>query len=469
MKTFDLNIQDNQSTILPGYMPQTDNFGLDFGYTPPDSFGSGFPKDLPPGIPFILGSQKDIRNQAGSKGWISRDPAMANFYGQTKTQNITAKTGFVLIRDLKVDLTANRTSSLNQTSVYNYNPGLGQYVNSSENITGMYSISYIALPSHFGKVDSVSAFFDQFSDNRKVISKRLSNNENGYNQEFQKFELSDGYQSGYDRSSQDVLIPAFLSAYGISNVNLISTNPMPNIPLPNWSAKYDGLTKIPGLKELFKSFTLSHAYRCTYNVGNFTRNIISQDSPRVQRLDPVTDVSGSQREMFNFRPVNQINTVAITEQFSPFIGANATWKNGMTTGFDFNRDRNLSFNVGNKQLTEAKSKDLSFNLGWRKDKLNKTLRLFGRDINLKNALNAQMRISIRNTKTRNRTLDFDGPAPVTNGNTTISIAPSVDYTISKRLNIRAFIDHTINRPAVANSFPTSFTNFGIQLRFSLTG
>jgi cell surface protein SprA len=173
--------------------------------------------------------------------------------------------------------------------------------------------------------------------------------------------------------------------------------------------------------------------------------------------------------MFNFRPVNQINTVAITEQFSPFIGANATWKNGMTTGFDFNRDRNLSFNVGNKQLTEAKSKDLSFNLGWRKDKLNKTLRLFGRDINLKNALNAQMRISIRNTKTRNRTLDFDGPAPVTNGNTTISIAPSVDYTISKRLNIRAFIDHTINRPAVANSFPTSFTNFGIQLRFSLTG
>lgn len=469
MKTFDLNIQDNRATILPGYMPQTDNFGLDFGYVPPDSFGTGFPKDLPPGIPFILGSQKDIRNQAGNRGWISRDPAMANFYSQTKTQNITAKTGFILIRDLKVDLTANRTSSLNQSSVYNFNPALGQYVNSSENITGAYSISYIALPSHFGRVDSVSAFFDQFSDNRKVISRRLSNGENGYNQDFQKFELSDGYQSGYDRSSQDVLIPAFLSAYGISNVNLISMNPMPTIPLPNWSAKYDGLTKLPGLKELFKSFTISHAYRCTYNVANFTRNIISQDSPRVQRLDPVTDVSGNQREMFNFRPINQINTVAITEQFSPFIGANATWKNGMTTGFDFNRDRNLAFNIGNKQLTESKSKDLSFNLGWRKDKLNKTLRLFGRDINLKNALNAQMRISVRNTKTRNRTLDFEGPAPVTNGNTTISIAPSVDYTISKRLNIRAFVDHTINRPAVANSFPTSFTNFGIQLRFSLTG
>jgi cell surface protein SprA len=189
----------------------------------------------------------------------------------------------------------------------------------------------------------------------------------------------------------------------------------------------------------------------------------------VQRLDPVQDASGNLREMFNFRPVNQINTVSISEQFSPFIGANATWKNGLTTGMDFNRDRNLAFNIGNKQLTESKSKDFSFNLGWRKDKLNQTIRIFGKDINLKNALNAQMRVSVRNTKTRNRTLDFIGPAPVTNGNTTISIAPSVDYTVSKRLNIRAFVDHTINRPAVANSFPTSFTNFGIQLRFSLTG
>lgn len=469
MKTLDLNIQDNRSTTLPGYMPQTDNFGLDYGYTPPDSFGSGFPKSLPPGIPFILGSQKDIRKQAGNNGWISRDPAMANFYAQTKTQTITAKTGFVLIQDLKVDLIANRTTSLSQSSVYNYNPGLGQYVNSSENITGAHSISYIAISSHFGRVDSVSAYFDQFSDNRRVISKRLSNAEGGYNQEFQKFELAEGYYSGYDRSSQDVLIPAFLSAYGLSNVNLISTNPMPNIPLPNWSATYTGLSKLPGFKALFKSFTINHAYRCTYNVSNFTRNIVSQDSPKVQRLDPVTDVSGNMREMFNFRPVNQINTVAISEQFSPFIGVKVDWKNGITTGMDFNRDRNLAFNVGNKQLTEAKSKDLSFNFGWRKDKLNQSIKIFGKTINLKNALNAQCRVSVRNTQTRNRTLDFTGPSQVTNGNTTISVAPSVDYTVSKRLNIRAFVDHTINRPKVATSFPTSFTNFGIQLRFSLTG
>jgi cell surface protein SprA len=148
---------------------------------------------------------------------------------------------------------------------------------------------------------------------------------------------------------------------------------------------------------------------------------------------------------------------------------NFIWKSGLTTGLDYNRDRTLSFNIGNKQLTEGKTRDVSVNIGYRKDKLNQSIRLFGKVINLKNQLNAVCRISIRSTKTHNRTLDLEGPDPVTQGTTTINIAPSVDYTISKRLNVRAFLEHSINRPSVASSFPTSFTNFGIQLRFSLTG
>lgn len=474
MKTLDINIQDNRGITLPGYIPQTDNFGLDFGYKPPDSLGN-FPRSLPPGIPFILGSQRDPRSMAGRNGWITKDPDMVNLYAQNRNNTFTAKTGFVLIQDLKVDLVVSRNSSLNRTSVYNFNRDQNDYVNSSATESGSYTISYIALPSHFGRVDSTSQTFNRFSENRRTISRRLSNNTPFYGGDNEKFELSDGYFSGYDRSSQEVLIPAFLSAYGVSNVNLIALNPMPAIPLPNWTATYTGLGKLPGLKELFKSITVNHAYRSTYTVGNFVRNLqarnINSDgfSSDVQLLDSERDISGNMRNMFNFQSRYTINTVMITEQFSPFIGVNMNWKNGMTTGFDYNRDRNLAFNVGNKQLTEAKGRDLSFNFGWRKDKLNQTIKLFGKSINLKNALNAQMRISLRDTKTHNRTLDFFGPAPVTNGNTTISIAPSVDYTVSKRLNIRAFVDHTINRPAVATSFPTSFTNFGIQLRFSLTG
>lgn len=475
MKTFDLNIQDNRSTILPGYIPQTDNFGLDFGYTPPDSFGSEFPKGIPPGIPFILGSQKDIRPQAGRSGWISRDPALASLFSQTKSQNITGKTGFVLFQDLKVDLSANRTTTENRSSVFSYNTQAGQYVTSSENITGSYSISYIAINSHFGKVDSTSAVFDRFSENRKIISKRLANNNPNYSSLNPRYETAGDYFSGYDGSQQDVLIPSFLSAYGPGNVNLIGLTAMPPIPLPNWNMTYSGLSKLPGMKKLFNTITLTHAYRCTYAVGNWVKNLsatdVDKDGYAQESIDlpDATDKSGNLRRMFNFQPLKTINTISLQEQFSPFLGMNFIWKSGLTTGLDYNRDRTLSFNIGNKQLTEGKTRDVSVNIGYRKDKLNQSIRLFGKVINLKNQLNAVCRISIRSTKTHNRTLDLEGPDPVTQGTTTINIAPSVDYTISKRLNVRAFLEHSINRPSVASSFPTSFTNFGIQLRFSLTG
>ena len=44
---------------------------------------------------------------------------------------------------------------------------------------------------------------------------------------------------------------------------------------------------------------------------------------------------------------------------------------------------------------------------------------------------------------------------------------TADYVLSDRFNLQIFADHRMNNPFVANTFPTSNTNFGFSLKFTL--
>ena len=57
--------------------------------------------------------------------------------------------------------------------------------------------------------------------------------------------LSSTVTGGYGPTSQEVMIPAFLAAYGINNSLNVGLDPMPAIPFPNWRITYDGLLKVP--------------------------------------------------------------------------------------------------------------------------------------------------------------------------------------------------------------------------------
>lgn len=71
-------------------------------------------------------------------------------------------------------------------------------------------MSYISFQTIFRKYDpnNTSETFKQFEGNRQILSKRL-----GTSNPYSKVAGSDGYYKGYGRYAQDVLIPAFLSAY----------------------------------------------------------------------------------------------------------------------------------------------------------------------------------------------------------------------------------------------------------------
>jgi len=82
---------------------------------------------------------------------------------------------------------------------------------------------------------------------------------------------SGGYKLGYGPTSQEVLIPAFLAAYGGRGTERISLDAVKSIlqVMPNWQVRFDGLGKIEALSGFVNSIVINHAYRSTYSVGSF--------------------------------------------------------------------------------------------------------------------------------------------------------------------------------------------------------
>ncbi|MCB0844663.1 MAG: cell surface protein SprA, partial [Bacteroidetes bacterium] len=471
VRSIDLTYSRNGNTILPGYLPQTDNFGLDFGYA--DPFSNSYSPLLPPTYGFITGSQRDIRSDAARYNWITRDTTLANLYSTTSNEILTARTSVELFKGFRIELNANRTESLNESSFFRYDPTNEEYRTFDPLNGGNFTMSYIFFPTAFeyGGEDNESQAFEDFSNNRVEISRRLSARNPNTSRLSGRTELTPGgYENGYLGSNQDVLISSFLSAYGVFSSSKIALETFPKVPLPNWSVNYNGLSNLPFLKKYFNSVTLKHTYRGTYSVSNYNNNL---NAELVGGYPAAIDTVG--QDMFgqieNYYAQNNIQTVQIMEQFAPLLGVNVNMKNGATAQIDYKRGRQMTFNIGNLQLTEMKNQDLSVMLGYRKDKLNWNFSFNGRNISLNNSINFQFRATMRDTKEINRYLSKDDtPArlpEVTRGTFNFILSPSIDYVVNTRVNVKLFFERNINNPYVANAFRTSFSSGGVQIRFTL--
>jgi cell surface protein SprA len=323
--------------------------------------------------------------------------------------------------------------------------------------SGNFSISIISWKSAFQKDGEgyTNQVFEQFLANRFDVSQRLAERPGSLSQ---GIEDSTGYYDGYGRTSQEVLIPAFVAAYSNTPVNEVGLNAFPKIPKPNWRLTYDGLGKIEAFKKYFKSFTISHAYRSTFNVGSFITNQFFSD--------PDGDGFTSERDNIgNFRPQREIQVVSIAEQFAPLAMVDMTWNNSFLTKIEFKRDRNLSLSLANSQITEIRSNEIVTGVGYRfKDVPPPFAKRFKWKI--KSDLNTRMDLSLRRNNTIIRKV-VEGINQPTAGQTVISIKLTADYVLNERLNLRIFYDRIITKPFISTSFPTSNTNSGIQLRYTI--
>ncbi len=446
VRTGTFTYSQNSGILLPGWGRGANVIGMDRG------FGA-------PGFGFILGEQnqdlsgnyvRDFASEAASKGWLVETPSIYNPYTNTRTETINGRLSLEPFKGMRVELLATRTLSENRSSFFRWNATEQRYVNDSPREFGNFSVSTISWATTFSNDDDnfVNGNFSNMLAARPVISERLGTLDPGRSGPTDSL-----YYIGYGSTSQDVVIASFLSAYTGKSPNKVQLNPFKLIPLPNWDLTYDGLTKLDLFKKLFRTFSVKHSYRSTFNIGGYQTNLLYEEG------GSVLDAGG------NFLPERQISVVTLAEVMHPFIGFDATLQNSLLAKFEYNRDRNLSMGLTNYQVTEVRGKEYVIGSGYRFKNVKFPVSIGGKTP--KSDLNLRLDFSWRQNNTVIRKLQEE-QNQVTAGQDIISMKASVDYVIGERLSLRVFYERVINKPVISTSFPSSNTNIGISLRFTLT-
>ena len=165
----------------------------------------------------------------------------------------------------------------------------------------------------------------------------------------------------------------------------------------------------------------------------------------------------------NYIPYFQVPNITITEQLNPLIGFDASFKNNLTARFEYRKSRTVSLSLIDYQVSETKSTDYAFGLGYRIRGLRLPFAILGVRT-LKNDLNMKMDISLRDDKTSNNYLGQNVDI-TTRGQKVVTISPSIDYIVSDKLTLRFFYDRRQSIPYVSSSYPITTTRAGMTLRF----
>ena len=462
IRSISLTYTTAQGEYLPGYTPETKFLGM-----------SSFNNKLAPGWPFILGySGKNFFDRAVSTGWLSKDtlvntPAMYN-----NTVSLSFRSLIEPFPGLRIDVNADRRYQEDVSSYYiaDYN---GNFPDSTRNriASGNYSISIISWGTAFEKIskknDYASSAFENFKKDIVIISARRAaqrqKTDPAYNPDIDPSTgnpVSGPFKSGYGQTSSEVLIPAFIAAYTKTSPDKVDLETFPSVlkMMPNWRITFDGLSKFDFIQSVFRSVSLSHQYRSTYQIGSFNTNLN-------YRLDD-NGINSIRDLQNNYIQQYEIDNVTISEQFSPLINVDMNWKNSLTTRFEWKKSRIVTLNMTSNQVADARINELIFGAGYRFDNVKIILKTGGTQHSLKSDLNLRFDLSIRDDKTIARKLVEDVDQPVI-GQKVFTLGATADYVLSDKFNLQIFCDRTMNNPFVATTFPTSNTNFGFSLKFTL--
>jgi len=431
---------------MPGFYPQ------------PQALGNNWSQNAP-GLGFIFGDQKDIREKAGSKGWITKDTMLNTAYVNKYSETFTASVSVEPIKDFRIEVSATRNFSKSRQEYYKWSPSDDNFMAFSPMEYGTFTMSTIIIATSFDKQDKfgVSPAFEKLKQMRLEIAQRYA----AQNPNSKGTVDSTGFPVGYGPVDQDVLTTAFLAAYKGSDPAKINLTAFPSIPLPNWRLTYDGFAKLPWIKTFLRTLTITHAYICTYTVSNFVSNIKYGEA---EGYPNVLDDAG------NFIPERQIGVMTINEQFSPLIRIDLGFINSLLANFEMRRSRALSFSFVNNQLTEVATSEFIIGVGYRVKgiKLNFSGLLGGgKKAKTKSDLNLKLDFSIRKNRTTLRRVDQD-INQISIGQQVLNINFTADYNLSQKFNIQFYFKKDINTPYVSNQYRTSNTQGGLALRFTLS-
>ena len=471
VRSISLSYSGTDGTVLPGFMPVPRVFG--FGkYTPDEAVYPDMGVSTAPGLPFLLGWQdRGFAAKAAGKGWITRDTSLNSPFVMSHSEAITIRANVEPFPDLKIDVNANRTYSERTTEFYNYNGNTGESSLVNKSVRGNFTMSVNTMRTSFSKMGNdakapVSKAFQNLKDYRMVIAKRLESQRqiNPEKEYTQTDDQTTGFPEGYGPTSPEVLAPAFIAAYTGQSPDKVALSPFPSLKhmRPNWRVTYEGVVaQSEFLKRYFKTLSFNHSYRSSYNVGSFISNL--------EYAETEDGFSYARRTIEgrngDFIAPNDINSVSISEQFSPLLGLDITWINDFETRAELKTSRNLALSFSNNQLMEVLSNEMVFGLGYRFTKMDLIIKTKKSQKAYSNDLNIRGDLSFRKSKTILRKI-VEQDEQLTAGQGSVTLKTTADYMLSDRFQLRLYFDKILNNP-YKGSFKTSNTNVGVSFRFTL--
>ncbi len=450
LKSINFKYNRKESTFLPGYVLRPKFLGFDETWQAP-------------GLDFILGNQnRDILLRAEQSGWLLKNSQQIQPFTQRLQESYTLSAKFNILNDLKIDVSFQKQRGATYNEVFRYDSLDNTFNSQSPFRNGNYQISYGLYEGFLDPKNSLE-LLQNFSNYLPVIqSRRIEEHP-------QNFE--------YDTISQDVLIPAFIAAYNQKDPNTISLTNFPTLPLPNWKINYEGLGKIPFIKQLFKNFSLEHNYSSTFEIGAYRSSLlylaeaVNLGIQEQNFIAPIFNDSTGQ-----LTPVVILDAVIINEQFAPLIGFNATTLNNLKFGFKYGKGRTLTLNLNNVQITEVNNSDYSFMFSFSKKRFLLPFKIQGRSTTLPNLLTFNLNATVRDTETVQH-IEQDGffISNTTNGSLNFQVRGTLNYQFIPKnqngftLDGGLYVERMVIRPSVQNiNFPRFNTSVGLLFKVLFT-
>jgi len=433
IKRINVNYSKNSGTVLPGY-----------------SKSIGFIGTARPTLGFVFGSQSDVRFEAARRGLLTNFDQFNEQYIRNTNEQLNITATAQPIKDLTIDISADR--QLSNSSQENFDVRAWKLEqNALTNELGNFSISTIMIGTAFGKSDEFdSEAFETFKQNRITIANRIAGTTGATT-----------FPAGYGKTSQEVLLPAFIAAYTGQKAEKVKLGAFRNVPIPNWNLKYTGLMKNKWFKKKFKRFSLSHGYRASYSINSFQTNL--------EKTQLINENANP-----NFVPKNEIgdvlsdlilNNVVLTDQFNPLMRVDFEMRNSMSILAEIRTDRTLSLSFDNNLMTEINGKEYTVGLGYRFKDVKFVTNIGGEKTRLKGDLNLKGDVTMRDNITIIRNLELDNNQ-ITSGQNLFSIKFTADYALSKNLNTLFFYDHSFSKFAVSTAFPQTTINAGFTIKYN---
>ena len=146
-----------------------------------------------------------------------------------------------------------------------------------------------------------------------------------------------------------------------------------------------------------------------------------------------------------------------------------TFTNQLTTNFEYRKSRDLSLSLVDYQLAENRTTGYTVGINWRKRNVPilRNIRIGKKGYKLDNDITFRFDYTLDDDATANSKLD-QSTSFGTGGQKRIRIAPSIDYVLNKRVNIKFYYEQNKIEPKIATTAPVTNTRAGVQIRISLT-